>query len=163
LKNLERATLAGGCFWGVEDLLRKLDGVISTTVGYTGGQTLNPVYQTVKAGTTGHAESVEIDFDPAVISFEAILHFFFRMHDPTTVDRQGNDLGSQYRSEIFYHSEAQKQVALKVIAEVSASRRWPKPIVTKVSPAQKFYPAEDDHQDYLQRNPGGYTCHWIRH
>ncbi len=163
MKNLERATLAGGCFWGVEDLLRKLDGVISTTVGYTGGQTLNPVYQTVKAGTTGHAESVEIDFDPAVISFEAILHFFFRMHDPTTVDRQGNDLGSQYRSEIFYHSEAQKQVALKVIAEVSASRRWPKPIVTKVSPAQKFYPAEDDHQDYLQRNPGGYTCHWIRH
>lgn len=158
----ELATLAGGCFWGVEELFRKLDGVIQTTVGYTGGNTQNPTYETVKTGTTGHAESIQIEFDPATISFEQLLMFFFKMHDPTTENRQGNDVGTQYRSEIFVHSPKQKQTALAVIEKVNVSGQWTKPVVTKVSEYTKFYSAEAYHQDYLQKNPSGYTCHFIR-
>lgn len=158
----EIATLAGGCFWGVEELLRNYKGVVSTQVGYTGGSLPAPTYEIVKTGTTGHAESVEIEFDPKIISFEEILKFFFKMHDPTTLNRQGNDMGSQYRSVIFYHSEAQRQVALKIKALVDASGVWKRPVVTEIVPAMPFYPAEDYHQKYLKKNPGGYTCHYVR-
>ena len=158
----ELATLAGGCFWGVEELFRKLEGVSKTTVGYTGGHTDNPTYETVKTGTTGHAESIQVEFDPSVISFEDLLLFFFTMHDPTTENRQGNDVGTQYRSEIFAHSPEQKQAAIAVIEKVNASGKWSKPLVTKVSDYTQFHSAEDYHQDYLQKNPGGYTCHFIR-
>jgi peptide-methionine (S)-S-oxide reductase len=161
-KSIETATLAGGCFWGVEDLLRKLPGILETTVGYTGGRTPNPTYPEVKTGTTGHAEAIEIKFDPHVINYESILLFFFQMHDPTTLDRQGNDIGSQYRSEIFFHSPQQESTAKQVIASVDKSGKWKRPIVTKVSPAVTFTPAETYHQDYLEKNPGGYTCHFIR-
>ena len=158
----ETATLAGGCFWGAEDLLRKLPGVIRTRVGYTGGTTSNPVYEQVKTGTTGHAETVEVVFDPAKISYEQILEFFFRMHDPTTLNRQGNDVGSQYRSAIFYHDEHQKQVAEQVKKKVDASGKWKRPVMTEIVPAKEFWPAEDYHQDYLIKHPGGYTCHYVR-
>lgn len=159
---IETATLAGGCFWGVEELFRNLEGVKKTTVGYTGGETKNPTYETVKTGTTGHAEAIQIEFDPNIISFENLLLFFFKMHDPTTVNRQGNDIGSQYRSEIFFHSDEQKLKSENVIHQVNQSGQWSKPLVTKVSPYDQFYSAEDYHQDYLQKNPGGYTCHFIR-
>jgi methionine-S-sulfoxide reductase len=158
----EIATLAAGCFWGVEELIRALPGVLNTAVGYTGGKLENPTYNEVKLGTTDHAESIQIEFDSEVISFSDILNFFFKMHNPTTVNQQGNDKGSQYRSAIFYHSEHQKEVALEVIEKVEASKKWDRPIVTQVLEASKFYPAEDYHQDYLKKNPGGYTCHWIR-
>ncbi|HNX93904.1 MAG TPA: bifunctional methionine sulfoxide reductase B/A protein [Holophaga sp.] len=158
----ETATLAGGCFWGMQELFRAQPGVISTRVGYTGGTTFRPKYEDVKTGTTGHAEAIEITFDPAVTSFEAILRFFFRMHDPTMPNRQGNDIGSQYRSEIFFHSEAQLQAASRVKVEEEASGRWPKPLVTAITAASAFWSAEDYHQDYLQKNPGGYTCHYVR-
>ncbi|MFM8270201.1 MAG: peptide-methionine (S)-S-oxide reductase MsrA [Pseudomonadota bacterium] len=156
------ATLAGGCFWGMEDLLRALPGVVETTVGYTGGETSGPTYEDVKKGNTGHAESVQIVFDPTKISYEKILLFFFRMHDPTTKNRQGNDLGSQYRSVIFYHSPEQKSVAEAVKLKVDKSEKWKKPVVTEIIPAMPFYPAENYHQKYLQKNPGGYTCHFVR-
>jgi peptide methionine sulfoxide reductase msrA/msrB len=162
MANEESATLAGGCFWGMEDIIRKLPGVISTTVGYTGGVTKDPKYPEVKTGKTGHAEAIRIVFDPAKISFESLLAAFFRMHDPTTLNRQGNDVGSQYRSAIFYHSSAQKETAERVKAEVDRSGKWKKPIVTEITPAAEFYSAEDYHQDYLVKNPGGYTCHWMR-
>jgi methionine-S-sulfoxide reductase len=158
----ETATLAGGCFWGMEEILRSIPGVIETNVGYTGGSVDNPNYNIVKLGTTNHAESVEVIFDPAKLSFKDLLGYFFRMHDPTTLNQQGNDKGTQYRSVIFYHSEEQKKVAQEKIKEVEASKKWPRPIVTQVVPAGKFYPAEDYHQDYLKKNPGGYTCHWLR-
>ncbi|NBT57716.1 peptide-methionine (S)-S-oxide reductase [bacterium] len=158
----ELATLAGGCFWGMEDLLRTLPGVLETTVGYTGGETSGPTYEDVKKGNTGHAESVQIVFDPQKISFEKILLFFFRMHDPTTKNRQGNDLGSQYRSAIFYHSPEQKKVAEEVKIRVDGSGKWKRPVVTEIVPAKPFYPAENYHQKYLQKNPGGYTCHYVR-
>ncbi len=158
----EAATVAGGCFWGVEELVRQQPGVIETLVGYTGGTVENPKYEDVKKGTTGHAEAVEIIFDPSKTNFEAILRFFFRLHDPTTPNRQGNDVGSQYRSAIYFHSEKQKESASRIKAEVGASGKWKKPIVTEIVPAQKFWSAEDYHQDYLQKNPNGYTCHWIR-
>jgi methionine-S-sulfoxide reductase len=158
----EIATLAAGCFWGVEELIRALPGVLNTAVGYTGGKLENPTYNEVKLGTTDHAESIQIEFDSEVISFSDILNFFFKMHNPTTVNQQGNDKGSQYRSAIFYHSEHQKEVARDVIEKVEASKKWDRPIVTQVLEASKFYPAEDYHQDYLKKNPGGYTCHWIR-
>jgi peptide-methionine (S)-S-oxide reductase len=158
----EIATLAGGCFWGVEELFRSMKGVIQTEVGYTGGVTPSPTYETVKTGTTGHAESIEITFDPEAVSFEEILRYFFQLHDPTTENRQGNDRGSQYRSAIFYHSDAQKAVADKVIAAVNASGQWGGKVVTQVVSASRFYSAEAYHQDYLQKNPGGYTCHWVR-
>jgi peptide methionine sulfoxide reductase msrA/msrB len=161
-KNQESATLAGGCFWGMEDLIRKIPGVIHTEVGYTGGTLPAPTYEKVKKGNTGHAESIQIYFDPKKVSYEHLLNFFFKMHDPTTSNRQGNDIGSQYRSAIFYHSEAQKLTALKVKELVNASGKWPRPLVTEIVAATPFYPAEDYHQDYLLKNPGGYTCHFIR-
>jgi len=156
----QTATLAGGCFWGVEDLIRKMPGVIDTTVGYTGGTLANPRYEDVKTGRTGHAESVEIVFDPSKISYDDILDFFFRLHDPTTKNQQGNDIGSQYRSAIFVHDDAQRAAADQAIARAQA--RWPRPIVTEIVPATQFWSAEDYHQDYLQRIPWGYTCHYVR-
>lgn len=158
----EKAILAGGCFWGMEELIRRQPGVIGTRVGYTGGVTANPTYPEVKTGTTGHAEAVEIIFDPAKITYDQLLRFFFKMHDPTTAEGQGNDLGTQYRSEIFFTSEDQKTAALDLIRRMDASGKWPGPVVTAVSPAVTFYAAEEYHQDYLQKNPGGYTCHWVR-
>lgn len=156
----ETATLAGGCFWGVEELIRKLPGVLKTQVGYTGGFVENPVYEKVKTGTTGHAEAIEITFDPKQLSYEDLLKYFFRLHDPTTKNRQGNDIGTQYRSAIFTHSAKQKEVAAKAIE--AASKKWKDPVVTEIVGATKFYPAEDYHQDYLQKNPNGYTCHYLR-
>ena len=158
----EIATLAGGCFWGMEDLIRKLPGVLDTTVGYTGGVTKNPTYETVKVGNTSHAESIQIKFDPSKISYEQILRFFFRMHDPTTPNRQGGDRGTQYRSAIFFHSDEQKQTAQKVKDEVDRAGKWGAKVVTEITPAKEFYKAEDYHQDYLEKNPGGYTCHFLR-
>ncbi|MEA2572443.1 MAG: peptide-methionine (S)-S-oxide reductase [Acidobacteriota bacterium] len=157
----QTATLAGGCFWGVEELFRALPGVTNTTVGYTGGDTDNARYEQVKTGRTGHAESLQIEFDPAKTSYDAILDYFFSLHDPTTAQRQGNDLGSQYRSAIFFHDEAQLDAAQKAIAR--AQEKWPRPIVTEVVPAKAFWPAEDYHQDYLQKHPNGYTCHYVRY
>ncbi len=159
---MEKAILAGGCFWGMEDLIRKIPGVIDTRVGYTGGNFPDPTYKDMTTGKTGHAESIEITFDPEKISFEKILHYFFQLHDPTTANRQGNDIGSQYRSAIFYLSDEQKETAEKVIEAANASGKWPGKIVTEVTPASKFYEAEDYHQDYLIKNPSGYTCHWVR-
>jgi len=158
----ESAILAGGCFWGMQDLIRKLPGVVRTRVGYTGGTLANPTYKDVKTGTTGHAEAIEIVFDPAIVSYRQMLEFFFQIHDPTTADRQGNDIGSQYRSAIFVLGPEQKRVAHEVKAEVDASGLWPGRVVTAIVPAGPFYEAEDFHQDYLEKNPGGYTCHWVR-
>ncbi len=156
----ETATLAGGCFWGVEELVRKLPGVVDTTVGYAGGTLDKPRYEDVKSGRTGHAESLQIVFDPAKITFDEILDFFFRLHDPTTANRQGNDIGTQYRSAIFYHDDAQRDAAERAIQR--AQPKWPRPIVTEVVPFTSFFEAEDYHQDYLQRYPNGYTCHYLR-
>jgi peptide methionine sulfoxide reductase msrA/msrB len=159
----ETAILAGGCFWGMQDLLRDIDGVVETRVGYCGGNLDNATYEDVSRGETGHAESVEIVFDPSRISFKSLLtDWFFRMHDPTTLNRQGNDLGSSYRSTIFYFNDRQKQEAEEAIREVEAARRWPAPIVTTVEPVRNWSVAEDYHQDYLEKNPGGYTCHFLR-
>lgn len=158
----ETAVLAGGCFWGMEDLIRKIPGVVDTEVGYTGGTTESPRYEQVKKGTTGHAEAIRIVFDPAKVSFATLLEHFFRLHDPTTVDRQGNDHGSQYRSAIFFSSEAQRLDAERAKAAANASSRWRGKVVTQIVPAAVFTPAEDFHQDYLQKNPGGYTCHYYR-
>jgi len=156
----ETATLAGGCFWGVEELIRKLPGVVDTTVGYAGGTLENPRYDDVKTGRTGHAETVEIVFDPSKISYDDILDFFFRLHDPTTPNRQGNDVGTQYRSAIFVHDETQREAAKKAIER--AQQKWPRPISTQIVDSAKFWPAEGYHQDYLQRKPDGYTCHYLR-
>jgi peptide methionine sulfoxide reductase msrA/msrB len=161
-RNWEIATLAGGCFWGLEDLLGKIPGVVEVQVGYTGGQVTSARYEDVKKGTTGHAESVQLLFDSKKISYEEILLHFFRYHDPTSVDRQGNDIGSQYRSAIFFESEAQKKTADKVIDRVNKSGKWSKPVVTKVVAAGDFWRAEDYHQDYLKKQPQGYTCHFDR-
>jgi peptide-methionine (S)-S-oxide reductase len=158
----ETAILAGGCFWGVEDLFKAEKGVISTEVGYTGGASDKAKYEFVKKGTTGHAEAIKITFDPKVISYEKLLLFFFSIHDPTTLNQQGNDIGSQYRSEIFYLNENQKKVAEEIKERVDKSKKWKKPVVTAISKAGPFYSAEEYHQDYLQKNPGGYTCHWNR-
>lgn len=158
----ETALIAGGCFWGMEDLIRKLPGVVDTDVGYTGGDFDNPTYNDVKTGRTGHAEALRIVFDPTKLSFAAILDFFFRMHDPTTLGRQGNDVGSQYRSAIFYLSEAQRLTAEAKKSEWDASKKWKNPIVTEIVPAKPFYVAEFFHQDYLEKNPNGYTCHYLR-
>jgi peptide-methionine (S)-S-oxide reductase len=154
----ERAILAGGCFWGVQDLLRKRDGVLSTRVGYSGGDVANATYR--NHGT--HAEAVEIVFDPARIGYRELLEFFFQIHDPTTRDRQGNDRGASYRSAIFYTSPEQQRIALDTIADVDASGLWPGKAVTEVAPAGDFWEAEPEHQDYLQRYPTGYTCHYVR-
>jgi peptide-methionine (S)-S-oxide reductase len=154
----ETAILAGGCFWGVQDLLRRYPGVLKTRVGYSGGDVPNATYR--NHGT--HAEAIEIVFDPAVISYRRILEFFFQIHDPTTVDRQGNDIGASYRSAIYYTSDEQKQVAEETIQDVDASGLWPAKVVTEVEPAGPFWEAEPEHQDYLERIPNGYTCHFIR-
>ena len=154
----ERAVLAGGCFWGMQDLIRKMDGVVSTRVGYTGGDVANATYR--DHGT--HAEGIEINFDPARISYRKILEFFFQIHDPTTPNRQGNDLGMSYRSAIYFTSEDQKAIALDTIADVDASGLWPGKVVTEVEPVGEFWEAEDYHQDYLEKNPNGYTCHFAR-
>jgi len=156
------ATLSGGCFWGVQELIRKLPGVLQTTVGYTGGSTDSPGYEQVHTGSTGHAEAVQIVYDPKLISYESILRYFFRLHDPTTPNRQGNDRGTQYRSAIFYHGDEQRIVAERVKAEVDRSGKWPAKVVTQIVPASAFYPAEGYHQDYLQKHPDGYTCHYLR-
>ncbi len=162
MSTTQTAILAGGCFWGMQDLFRKLPGVVDTEVGYTGGAMADPTYNDVKTGTTNHAESLLVRFDPAQVSYREILEFFFKIHDPTTADRQGNDIGTQYRSVIFFQDDSQKQTAEAVIAAVNASGRWPGPVVTQVAPALPFYRAEDVHQDYLERFPEGYTCHFIR-
>ena len=154
----ERALLAGGCFWGVQDLFRRYDGVISTRVGYTGGDVPDATYR--NHGT--HAEAIEIIFDPEKISYRRILEFFFQIHDPTTLDRQGNDRGLSYRSAIFYTTEEQKRIAIDTIADVDASGLWPGKVVTEVAPVGPFWEAEAEHQDYLERIPNGYTCHFIR-
>lgn len=154
----ERAVLAGGCFWGVQELIRALPGVLSTRVGYSGGDVPNATYR--NHGT--HAEAVEIVFDPARISYRELLEFFFQIHDPSTPDRQGNDRGPSYRSAIYYADEAQKQVALDTIADVDASGLWPGKVVTELAPVGPFWEAEPEHQDYLQRYPSGYTCHFVR-
>ena len=159
----ETAVLAGGCFWGMQDILRTIPGVISTRVGYTGGHLANPRYEDTHDSKSGHAESVEIVFDPRRLSYEELLrNWFFRMHDPTTRDRQGNDRGSQYRSAIFYQSDTQKLIAERVKRAVEASGRWKAPLVTEIAPAATFYQAEEYHQDYLVKHPGGYTCHYLR-
>ena len=154
----ETALLAGGCFWGMQDLLRRYPGVLSTRVGYTGGDVPNATYR--NHGT--HAEGIEIVFDPSKISYRQILEFFFQIHDPTTKNRQGNDVGTSYRSAIFYLSDEQKQVALNTVADVDASDLWPGKVVTEIVPAGSFWEAEPEHQDYLERLPDGYTCHFIR-
>jgi peptide-methionine (S)-S-oxide reductase len=154
----ERAVLAGGCFWGMQDLIRKMDGVVSTRVGYSGGDVPNATYR--NHGT--HAEAIEIVFDPAKLSFRRLLEFFFQIHDPTTKNRQGNDVGTSYRSAIFYTDEEQKRVAEDTIADVNASGLWPGKVVTELSPVGPFWQAEPEHQDYLERIPYGYTCHFAR-
>ncbi len=158
----ETAVLAGGCFWGMEDILREIPGVVSTEVGYAGGTLERPRYEDVKTGKTGHAEAVRVIFDPKQLSYETLLGYFFRMHDPTTKNRQGNDVGTQYRSAIFYENEEQRATAEKVKAAVDASGKWKRPITTEIVPAVPFWRAEDYHQDYLVKHPGGYTCHYLR-
>ena len=154
----ERAILAGGCFWGMQDLIRKLPGILDTRVGYTGGDVAHATYR--NHGT--HAEGIEVTFDPAQISYRQLLELFFQIHDPTTLNRQGNDIGTSYRSGIYYLDETQKQVAEDTIADVNASGLWPGPVVTEVKPAGDFWEAEPEHQDYLERFPQGYTCHFPR-
>lgn len=159
---MERAVFAGGCFWGMQDLIRRRPGVSLTRVGYTGGTVPNATYEKLKRGNTGHAESIEVFFDPAKLSYRQLLEFFFQIHDPSTPDRQGNDRGSSYRSEIFYVNAAQNEAAKQVISEINASGKWPGRVTTKISKAGDFWQAEPAHQDYLQRVPNGYTCHYIR-
>jgi peptide-methionine (S)-S-oxide reductase len=158
----ETAILAGGCFWGMEDLIRKLPGVIDTEVGYSGGTTANPTYKDVKSGKTGHAEAVRIAFDPAKLSYRKLLEFFFQIHDPTTLNRQGNDVGTQYRSAIFYLTPEQEAAARSTIRDLEAAQVYGGKIVTDVVAAGPWTDAEDVHQDYLERYPEGYTCHFIR-
>jgi peptide-methionine (S)-S-oxide reductase len=154
----ERAILAGGCFWGMQDLIRSFPGVITTRVGYTGGNVPNATYRNHE----GHAEAIEIIFDPQQLTYRRLLEFFFQIHDPTTLNRQGNDTGTSYRSAIFFTTDEQKRIAEDTIADVNASELWPGKVVTEVAPAGKFWEAEPEHQDYLERIPNGYTCHFIR-
>ena len=158
MSQTETAVLAGGCFWGMQDLIRKYRGVISTRVGYSGGDVPNATYR--NHGT--HAEAIEVVFDPSVLSFRKLLEFFFQIHDPTTLDRQGNDRGKSYRSAIFYANVEQKRIAEETIQDVEASGKWPGKVVTEVAPLGPFWEAEPEHQDYLERLPNGYTCHFIR-
>src|SRR3954453_6036371 len=158
MSDYEKAILAGGCFWGMQDLIRKQPGVVSTRVGYTGGENANATYR----NHPGHAEAIEITYDPEQTDYRALLEFFFQIHDPTTKNRQGNDVGTSYRSAIFYTDEEQKRVALDTIADVEASGLWPGKVVTEVTPASDFWEAEPEHQDYLERLPWGYTCHFPR-
>jgi len=160
---LETALLAGGCFWGMEELIRAIPGVVQTEVGYTGGQVADPNYSVVKTGRSGHAEAVRVVFDPAKLSYSDLLEkWFFKMHDPTTKNRQGNDVGTQYRSAIWVSSPEQRKTAEAVIQRVNDSGKWRGPVVTEIAEAASFTRAEDYHQDYLQKNPGGYTCHFMR-
>lgn len=156
--NTEKAILAGGCFWGMQDLIRKMPGVQSTRVGYSGGDVANATYR----NHGSHAEAIEIIYDPAVLSYRKILEFFFQIHDPTTRNRQGNDIGTSYRSAIFYVDEQQKATAEDTIADVNASGLWPGKVATELAPAGPFWEAEPEHQDYLERIPNGYTCHYVR-
>ncbi len=158
----EIAILAGGCFWGVEEILRQIPGVLETEVGYCGGEMVSPTYEDIKKGTTNHAEAVKIEFENSQLSFEQILDYFFRLHDPTTLNRQGNDTGTQYRSSIFCQTDEQKLTAGKKIEMVQESGRWPRPVVTQIAEKLPFYSAEKYHQDYLQKNPNGYNCHFLR-
>jgi len=153
----KKIVLAGGCFWGMEELIRKQPGVKNTIVGYTGGKVKSPTYENHE----GHAEAVEIEYDEKIISYKKLLDFFFQIHNPTTLNQQGNDVGTAYRSTIFYGNEEEKKEAQDFIEIVNKSKRWQDPVVTTLEPLQKFYPAEDYHQNYLQKNPGGYTCHSI--
>lgn len=162
IPKLETATFAAGCFWGTEEFFRKIPGVVETRVGFTGGTVPNVKYDDTHDGKTGHAESVEIKFDPSRVTYTQLLDSFFKMHDPTTKNRQGNDVGSQYRSAIFYHSEEQKKTALEFIKKVNASKAWNKPVVTQVAKRKEFWPAEEEHQKYLLKNPGGYDNHFVR-
>jgi len=155
---VEKAILAGGCFWGMQGLIRKLPGVVSTRVGYTGGEVENATYRNHE----GHAEAIEITFDPEQISYRDLLEFFFQIHDPTTFNRQGNDIGASYRSAIFYLDDEQRRIAEETIGDVEASGRWPGTVVTEVTPAGAFWEAEPEHQDYLEHYPNGYTCHFVR-
>jgi peptide-methionine (S)-S-oxide reductase len=158
----EKAILAGGCFWGMQDLIRRQTGVISTRVGYTGGHTLNPTYKDLCRGDTGHAEAIEITFDPAQTSYRAVLEFFFQIHDPTTINRQGNDVGSQYRSAIFTLDDTQTTTARALIKAINTAGIFKSPVVTEVTKSGEFYEAEENRQDYLVKYPNGYTCHFIR-
>jgi methionine-S-sulfoxide reductase len=162
-RQTEVAVLAGGCFWGVEEILRAVPGVIDTEVGYTGGTLENPSYEETHDDTSGHAEAIRVTFDPSRLSYEGLLEqWFFRLHDPTTRNRQGNDVGSQYRSAIFPQTKEQRATAERVIARVEASGKWKRPIATSIEPAAASYSAEQYHQDYLRKHPGGYTCHFLR-
>jgi methionine-S-sulfoxide reductase len=162
-RQTEVAVLAGGCFWGVEDILRGVPGVIDTDVGYTGGWLENPTYHDTHDSKSGHAEAIRVTFDPSVLSYEDLLEkWFFRLHDPTTLNRQGNDVGTQYRSAIFPQTPEQQRIAEAVRARVAASGKWKRPIMTTIEPVSTWYPAEDYHQDYLRKHPGGYTCHYLR-
>jgi peptide-methionine (S)-S-oxide reductase len=156
--NTEKAILAGGCFWGVEELIRHQEGVISTVVGYTGGEVANATYR----NHGNHAEAIEVTFDPNILSYRSLLEYFFQIHDPSTRNRQGNDVGTSYRSAIFFLDDAQAETAKALIAEMDASGKWPGKIITEVVPATDFWNAEAEHQDYLQKNPYGYTCHFER-
>ncbi len=158
MNKTETALLAGGCFWGMQDLIRKMPGVVSTRVGYSGGEVANATYR----NHGNHAEAIEIVFDPAILSYRAILEFFFQIHDPTTKNRQGNDVGASYRSAIYFHSPSQEKTARDTIADVDASGLWPGKVVTEVAPAGPFWLAEREHQDYLEHFPNGYTCHFAR-
>lgn len=161
-EKVEIATFSGGCFWGVEELIREVEGVVDTEVGYTGGWLENPKYDDTHDSASGHAEAVQVTFDPAKVSYEKLLQLFFRLHDPTTLNRQGNDRGTQYRSAIFWHDEEQKRIAEKVKEEVNRSGKWKNPVATTIEKFTKWWPAEEYHQDYLQKHPGGYTCHYWR-
>ena len=158
----ELATLGGGCFWCLEAVFEELAGVESVVSGYTGGHVAHPDYAQGCSGDSGHAEVVQLSFDPAQITYRELLEVFFTIHDPTTLNRQGNDIGTQYRSAIFYTSPAQRETAERVKARVEASGKWPKPITTEISEEATWWSGEEYHQDYLQKNPGGYTCHWMR-
>jgi len=158
----ETATLAAGCFWGTEEFFRKVPGVIETRVGYTGGKLKNPTYEDTTTGTTGHAESLELKFNPTKVSYEQLLTLFFKMHDPTTANRQGNDVGSQYRSAIFFHGDKQKETALALMHKIDKAGAWKAKLTTELAPAGVFYPAEDYHQHYLVKHPGGYDNHYLR-
>ena len=158
----QKATFAAGCFWGTEEFFRKIPGVMKTRVGYTGGTKESPKYDDTHDGSTGHAESVEIEFDPKKVSYEHLLDQFFKMHDPTTLNRQGNDEGSQYRSAIFYHNDEQKKEAEAFKLKVEKSKAWKKPVMTEIAKAKTFWPAEEEHQKYLVKHPGGYDNHFLR-
>jgi methionine-S-sulfoxide reductase len=158
----ETATLAAGCFWGTEEFFRKVPGVVESKVGYTGGRLKNPTYEDTNDGTTGHAESVELKFNPAKVSYAELLTLFFKMHDPTTANRQGNDVGSQYRSAIFFHSAKQKEIAVTLMRKIEQSGAWKAKLATQLAPAGVFYPAEEYHQRYLVKHPGGYDNHYLR-